>query len=424
MRKLLIVFLCLVWGMEATAQLTLETCTDRVIKHYPLIKQYELANQVEAYSLSNIEKTYWPQISMSAKATLQSEAIDITLPLPGTPIDIKQSKDQYQLTLDINQTLWDGGLTASKKKIIRGNGAVEKKQLEVELYKLKDQVNQLFFSLLFFNEQSKQLDLLEKELEQNRQVLKSNLKQGTIGQHDLHLFDVEQLEVQQQRIELNASREKIRAVLSVLMGEEMTSSTALMKPLIEKISPAQFDQRPEIQLITQQIQLIEIQKEIEKNGLNPKIGLFVQGGYGRPGLNIMNNSFQPYYIGGVRVNWNISHLYTKKNNLNTLQSNQLKLESLKETWVLNNNIQLEKLNIEKKALLDKMKTDEEMIRLKTEIKQSCASKLANGMATTTDLLREIHAESMARLQKELHELQLLLNQENIKYVTNQTHSTR
>lgn len=424
MKRLMIVFLCVVWGMKATAQLTLEACTDRVMKHYPLIKQYDLTKQVEAYSLSNIEKVYWPQISMSAKATLQSEAIDISLPLPPTPIEIKQSKDQYQITLDINQTVWDGGLTASKKKIVRGNSAIEKKQLDVELYKLRDQVNQLFFSLLFYNEQSKQLDLLEQELAQNRQVLKSNLKQGTIGQHDLNLFDVEKLEVQQQRIELKSSQEKIRTALSVLMGEEMTSSTMLMKPLIAKSSPAQFDQRPEIQLIAQQIQLIELQKEVEKEGFNPKIGLFVQGGYGRPGLNFMNNTFQPYYIGGVRMNWNISHLYTTKNNLNTLQSNQLKLESLKETWVLNNNIQLKKLHIEEKALLEKMKTDEEMIRLKTEIKQACASKVANGMATTTDLLKEIHAESMARLQKELHELQLLLNQENIKYVTNQTHSTR
>lgn len=424
MKRLTIALLSVVWVSGATAQLTLDDCTNRVMKHYPLIKQYDMTNQVEAYTLSNIEKLYWPQISMSAKATLQSEAIDFTLPIPPTLLEIKQSKDQYQITLDVNQTLWDGGMTASKKKMTKGSSAVKRKQLDVELYKLRDQVNQLYFSLLFFNEQSKQLDLLEQDLEQNRQVLKSNLKQGTIGQGDLNQFDVEKLQVQQQRIDLKAAQQKVRSSLSFLMGQELAPTTTLIKPQIAKVTVFQFDQRPEIQLINDQIQLIEAQKEMEKNGLNPKIGLFVQGGYGRPGLNFMKNSFQPFYIGGVRMNWNISSLYTQKNAINTLESNQMKLKSMKETIELNNKIYLEKLQIEEKALLDKMKTDEDMIQLKTEIKKACASKVSNGMATTTDLLREIHAESMAKLQKELHELQLLLNQENIKYLTNQSNPTR
>ena len=146
-------FQCIV----AFGQLTIDSCQEKARNNYPKIKQYDLIEQSEAYSLSNANKGYLPQLAIYAKATYQSDVTE----LYGVKV---VTNDQYQAYAELSQTIWDGGAICSQKKNIKASNDIEKQSIEVDLYAIKDRVNQLFFGILTFNELIAQNDLLQKEL--------------------------------------------------------------------------------------------------------------------------------------------------------------------------------------------------------------------------------------------------------------------
>ena len=148
----------------------------------------------------------------------------------------------------------------------------------------------------------------------------------------------------------------------------------------------------------------------------PKIGAFVQGGYGKPGLNMLSNEFSPFYIGGLKLSWNISGFYTQKNNKQKIETSQKSIEVQKETFLFNNGLLTTQQVNEMEKLKTIMKNDDEIITLKNNIKKATDSKLQNGTATVTDLLRDINSENIAKQARLLHEIQLYSTY--YQYITN------
>lgn len=62
--------------------------------------------------------------------------------------------------------------------------------------------------------------------------------------------------------------------------------------------------------------------------------------------------------------------------------------------------------------------DDEMIRLRSNIRQAAEAKVANGTLTVTEMLREVTSESLARQTQAIHKIQLLMNLYNRKHLTN------
>jgi len=398
-------------------QLTIDRCQEKAKLNYPQIKQFELIEQSRDYNLSNASKAYLPQVALTAKATYQSDAINIDMHLSDTrTLSIHQSKDQYQAALEVNQLLWDGGITSTQKGILKANAEIDKQRLEVELYTIKDRVNQLFFGLLLIHEQLQQNTLLQDELQTNYEKVQAYAKNGVANQTDLDAVKLEQLNNSQRRTELLNASKTYREMLSVLIGEGIEETTILEKPSIVPIN----DQinRPELNLFDSQLNLLDNQSQMIQTGLMPKLGLFVQGGIGKPGLNMLSSDFSPFYIGGIRLSWNISGFYTQKNSLNNLKMSRATISNQKETFLFNNNLKINQQKNELDKSRELIKSDDEIIRLHTNIKNASAAKVENGVQTVTDLLREINAESMARQQKALHEIQLMMGIYNLKYSTN------
>ena len=151
----------------------------------------------------------------------------------------------------------------------------------------------------------------------------------------------------------------------------------------------------------------------------PKIGAFVQGGYGRPGLNMFTTTFSPFYIGGIRLSWNLSSFYSAKANLGKINISRSNIDILRETFLFNNQLSVNQHQTEIEKLKEHLKTDDEIIALRANIRKTAESKLANGTITVTDLIREINAEHFARQQKALHEIQLCMAVYQLKNDTNQ-----
>jgi len=427
-KQILFILLSVTCQLGLNAQsLTVETCQEKAKANYPLVKQYGLIEQTAKYNISNANKGFLPQLTLSAKATYQSDVTEIPSSL-GTVLSAlthqpfsfpSLPKDQYQAVLEASQVIWDGGIISSQNKITKVGVEIEKQKLEVDLYTLKDRVNQLFFGILLLNEQFQQNEILKKDLQTNYDRLNAYKENGVAQQSDVDAIKVEQLNANQRTSDLNNTRKTYSILLSALTGLDINDKTELKKPQVDlTILKDSIVRRPEIGLFDAQNRLYDNQKNLVLSGNLPKIGAFVQGGYGQPGLNMFAGGFSPFYIGGVRLSWNISGFYTQKDNLNKLDISKKNVDIQKETFLFNNNLVTKQQQNEITKLQSTISNDDEIIRLRQNIKKSTTAKLENGTTTVSDLIRDVNAENQALQLKSLHEIQLLMNVYQLKNNTN------
>lgn len=398
-------------------QITLEECRQKTQDNYPLVKQYDLIEKTKEYNLNNVSKGYLPQFALSAKASYQSDVTELPVKIPG--IDIKsQPKDQYQVMLELKQNIWDGGEIHAKKEMALASSDVEREKLNVDMYALNERVDQLYFSILLLDEQLIQNQLLQGELGRGFRQVSAYMENGIASQSDLDAVRVEQLNTRQKWVVLSASRQAYIQMLALLTGEELTENTVLTKPVESEVSPLGDIRRPELMWFDAQSQRLEVQEEALKVGYLPRFGLFVQGAYGNPGLNMLKDEFAPFYIAGVRLSWNFGSLYTLRNDKKLILTGRQQLQNNKNVFLFNTRLQATQQNSGILSMRKQMQDDEEIIRLRTNIRLAAEAKVANGTLTVTDMLREITSESMARQTKALHEIQLLMNIWKLKYTVN------
>ncbi|NLX79987.1 MAG: TolC family protein [Proteiniphilum sp.] len=400
-------------------QLTLDECHTKAKQHYPAIAQYNIIEQSKDFDIKNANMAYLPQISLGAQATWQSDItkIDIDIPVPKD-IDIPvPDKDQYKVTAEVNQLIWDGGVIGAQKKMATADAELQKHKLETELYTLKERVNNLYFGILLLDERLQLHYLLEKELERNYDRVKSYVANGVANEADLSAVKVEQLKSKQDRVEMESSRKAYIKMLSIFIGEELGDKTKLTKPLANDVNSLVI-QRPELQMFDAQQDLINSQKDVLTSKNLPKIGAFAQGGYGKPGLNMFDNKFKTYLVGGVRLSWNFGNLYTYSNDKRKIDLQQAMLETNRETFIHNVSIVIPQQQIEIEKYREQMKDDNEIISLRKLIREAAEAKVENGTMTVSDMLKEMTAEEAAKQAKVLHEIQYLMSIYKLKYTTN------
>jgi outer membrane protein TolC len=391
--------------------LTLEQCYDLAKANYPQINQLELINLSRDFSVENAGKGNLPQINLAGQATYQS---DVT----GFPIDIPNlvvqpiAKDQYKLFAEVSQPLTSTSGVKNQKQLAEANAMTQAQQLEVELYQLKGRVNQVYFGILLLDKQLLQNEIRQKDIQAGISKTKAAIENGTALQSSLDILQAELLNAAQQRIELSANQQGFGQMLGLLIGQELTSSPSLQLPSIPELS--QEINRPELGLFKSQKRAMIIQQEMISTKNIPQLNLFAQGGYGRPALNFLSNNFDLYYIGGLRLNWNISRFYTSSREKELLNVNQRAIDLQEETFLLNTKIALTQQQSEIAKYLKLMQTDRQIITLRERVQASASSQLEYGTITSNDFLTYINAADQARQNLALHQIQLLLAQSNFQ----------
>ena len=417
MKRTILSFSFVLAAMLAHAQLTLEGCQHSAQTNYPLVRQYGLIEKAREYNLENAGKGYLPQFTLSGKATYQSDVTKLPVDLPG--IDMKSMpKDQYQVMLEVSQNIWDGGDIRSKKQLTRATSEIDRGKQEVDMYALNDRVNQLYFGILLLDEQLKQNQLLQEDLGRTHQQVSNYMANGIANQSDLDAVSVEILNTKQKRIELESSRQAYLSMLSIFIGKEIVSGTTLEKPADTFESTSLVNNRPELRWFDAQGGQLNVQESSLKTRFRPRFGLVVQGAYGNPGLNMLKDDFSAYYVAGVRMSWNFGSLYTLRNDRKLIDNNRRKLEISRDVFLFNTNLQSTQQSSAIQSMRRQMVDDDEIIRLRVNIRKAAEAKVENGTLTVTDMLREITAENLARQTKALHEVQLLMNIWNLKYTLN------
>lgn len=412
-------FLILLFPAVVSAQelnrLDLQQAYDLSQKNYPVIKQKDLIRQTTAINIENLQKGFLPQVTISGQATYQSDVTKIDVSFPGfsfTPPD----KDQYKLVADVNQLIYDGGITKEQKVLQQLNANVEDQKVEVELYKLKERINQIYLSVLYLDEQLKQVALVKSDINIGIKRVEAQVQNGVAFKSNLNMLKAELLKTDQRTIDIQASRKGLIDALAVFLGQPLNENIVLEKPTAEASITDEIV-RPELKLYSNQTKLVDQQSRLINAKNLPKASLFVQGGYGKPGLNLLKNGFESYYIGGVRINWSLGSLYTKRKEKELVEVNKRSVDIQKETFILNTNSQLKQQVAEISKLQNLIASDNEIITLRKSVTDAAKAQLENGVITANDYLKEVNAEDQARQLLITHQVQLLQAQINYQTIS-------
>ena len=419
--KTITFFLALVSYAPCFAQLSIEACYEKARANYPLIKQYGLIEKTKEYNLSNAAKGYLPQVTFSAQATYQSDVTEIPIDLDAiglTGVKIPSvSQDQYKMELALSQTLWDGGAIRSERKALHTQAEVDQRDMDVNMYTINERVNQLYFGVLLADAQLEQNKVLQAELRRSCEQVSSYIKNGIAQQSDLDAIRVDLLKAKQTEAQFEHTKRAYREMLSRLIGEEIGEETRLVKP--EAIRPlTRENNRPELELYQARIRNLRAQDSRITAGMMPKLGLFVTGGYGKPGLDMFEDNFKAYYLAGVRLSWNLGSLYTVKDDRRKIQTSIRAIETQRETFLFNTSLDVAQRDASIDKYVAQLSYDDEIIALRGSVKRASEAKMANGTLSGTDLTRDIHAEQSAIQDKILHEIELLMAIYNLRYAIN------
>ena len=403
---------------------TLEECQQAAEKNYPIIKQYGLIAQTTELTVKNIQKGWLPQITASAQATYQSDVVswpeNIQRMYQQMGLDMKGlSKDQYKIGVDLQQVIYDGGAISNQRSIARQEGKVQEAQTEANLYQVRKRVNEMYFSLLLLDEQIRLNDDVKALLLSSEKKLAAMVKGGTAATSDFDNVKAERLSVAQQNESLKSQRQMLQRMLSVFCGIEVSNPE---KPAAVETSVSASN-RPEIRLFDNQLKLAAVQEKALDTKLRPTLGLYAQGYYGYPGLNMFEDMISRKWslngIVGIKLSWNVGALYTHKNDKAKLKAQRELIENAREVFLFNNNME----QIQQTENVSRYRTmiqgDDEIIALRTNVRKAAESKLSHGIIDVNSLLREINNENAAKTQQAIHEIDMLKEMYNLKYTNNE-----
>ncbi|MGJ8736445.1 TolC family protein [Zobellia laminariae] len=412
--KRILLFLVILTAFPAIAQqsITLEECYNSVTQNYPLAKQSSLLETQNTLEAAVISTAKLPQLSLDAQATYQSDVIEI--PIASANID-PLNKDQYRATFSVNQLIYNGGATAASLAIKSAELKSKQKQVEVSLYQLRQQINQLYFSILLAQESNLLLKSKQTQLEAKLKEVSSGVKNGILLPSSDKVLEAELLKIGQQFKEIESNKITLIETLSSLIKQPIYASTEFKNPLIEIHLQNELI-RPELELFQYKKDEIENSENLISKQNVPKILGFATGGYGNPGLNMLDNSFQPFYTAGVKLHWNVFDWNANQKQRQSLAINKDIVDNETEVFKLNTTIELNKQQREIEKIEAIITSDEAIINLRKEVLQMADSQLKNGVITSSAYITEL--TNLYEDQNTLvrHEIQLQLAKANYNVI--------
>jgi outer membrane protein TolC len=409
-----IIFIAAALHLSARKSVTIESCYSMARQTYPLLRQHDLIQKTKDFTIQNAWRGYIPQINVSGQATYQSEVVNFKDALPPqfakTFSFPAYSKDQYRLTGEVSQTIFDGQASKFKKENAKTQADIQEQSLEVNLFALRDRVNQVYFGVLLIDQELLQNSIQQNDIQNGIDKTQALVNNGTAYRSSIDELRAQLMQIQQAKVELNSSRRSFLLVLGMLTNQQLDESTVLEVPKTPVLT-AEI-KRPELSLYDLQKKTYDVQSKQLQTGLMPLISAFFDGSYGRPTLNTLSNDFGPFWITGIKFSWSLTALYTWKNNKNIFGLDQNDLDIQKETFLFNTRIAMTQQGQEIRKYNELVENDQKIVDLRLSVKNASDAQLQNGVITGHDYLTQVDAEAQARLNLILHQVQLLQAQYN------------
>ena len=396
-------------GYAAHAQTTLDECIGWAYDNYPQIKEMSLIEMTKGIDLKNAAYAWLPHLNISGKATWQSEVVEMPMDIPGMDINIPH--DQYGLTAEFTQQIWDGGTSRSQKELAEAGAEVKKTQLETNLWSIRSRVQNVFLGIILIDKQLELNKLLRESLERSSEEVKSRMEAGVALPSDLDQVSVNILSCLQQRASLDADRKSYVKILGLLTGRDMTDvELAVPQDAVNYVDDGarDFETRPEMAFYTAQLKQNEFQRRQLNTLISPKLNLSLQGGYGRPGMNMLSGDFSGYFVAGLKLQWNIGALNTRGLDKRKVNADAQKIDLTRKSFILNSSVEAEQKNNAILKARDVLEKDSEIIGLRQRIRASGENQYREGTIKMNDYLSMLDEEYKAKANESMHEVQLMM----------------
>lgn len=417
-KHLLPLFLLLLWGGNAGAQsdpLTLDSCRAAARLNYPAIAKLDLIAKSSEFDIRNANRRYLPQLNLSASGAYSAYDVE------ADTQEIALTNAQYGVQAQVSQQIYDGGETHYRKKISEAQAKLQTQQLESELYSINQRINQIYFGILLFDAQLKQLQLAQETLTSKAKQVEAAVANGVALPSQLDELKVELLNLKMKQTEAASNRRGYLAVLSLFMGEELAAGTELEKPTPWQ-GKAEIN-RPELLAFQYQQDLLSIQEKQLRTSFHPKLGAYANGGLSHINADLsgMGNDLNVEgqmgsWSVGASLNWSLSGLYTLGNSRKKIHVQREMAQTDLASFLFNTRLDLAQQDEQLVKFQQLLKQDDELIALRTSILKAADSQLANGVISTHEYIQKLNAEQDAQEQRSLHEIQLLQAQIQRKFL--------
>lgn len=398
------------FGLIAQESITLETCYQSAIQNYPLTRQKELLPLSNELKMKNLNKNYMPEMMVNGQAHYQSDVTKTPFQnasIPGIEPIPTVANDWYKISLDVNQVIYDGSTTGRQKQLEQINLEIDQQNIDIELYKLKERINHIFFSVLLYRENIHVIELHKSILTAKLSDIESGIRNGTILASNADILKAEIIQIEQSLAELNIGIQTSIDILNELTALQLNNTTEFEMPDISIDMSSYLNSRPEITLFSLQQDKLQASKKVIGTKLIPRLSAFGQAGYGRPGYDMLNPNFDDFYMIGARLNWNIWDWNRSGKEKDILDLQSQIINTQKETFDKNIRIDLQNKIAEIRKVEEMIDRDLQIIELREKISKASSSQLDNGVITSTAYLTEINAESKSKLDLESHKIQLV-----------------
>lgn len=385
--------------------ITLDRCLLQAEQQFPLLKQKALYGTIADHNQTNIQTNYLPQANINGQASWQSDVTKVDINIPGINIPTP-NKDMYKLTLDVNQLIFDAGTTKRQVELEKINLELNRQGIDIELYRLKDRVSQIYFGILLLRDNEELLKITRGNIESQQKKIESAVNHGVMLASNLAVLNVEMLKIDQAVTELRFSQEALIQSLVELTGINMTASSVLQLPEPNVDSGLADVKRPEFKLFELQQDRLNGLDRLTETKLKPRLSGFGTLGYGRPGLNMLSNEFKGYAMFGAKLSWNVWNWNQTTTERQVFGVQKSIIETQKESFNLNLKIALQNNRSEINKYQSLIESDNQIIQLRNEITLSSASQLNNGVITSSEYLAEVNAELQSRLNLKTHRVKL------------------
>ncbi len=397
--------------LNSYGQLSIDSCQAKARRNYPIIQQFSLIDQTTEFTVSNANKAFLPQLSFN----IIGGVVDgfPSFETPGS--ESSSSSLQLISVVQLNQAIWDGGFTKSNKEVIKANSEIEKAEVEVALYQIRERVDNLFFGMLLIDAQIEQQSIYLKNLERNAKRIEVAVENGTAYKSDLDEMKVELLNSEERILELEYNKKAYAEVLSIMIGEPLTKTKALLRPEISFVELENSINRPELSMFASQKAMLDAKAGLNRTSLYPRVGVLGFGTFLNPGINFGASEINRILVAGLSVSWDVSGLYKNGNNKKLEEIGLMRIQNQEETFLFNTKLQIDQTQMELQKYQHLIEKSTEVLEIKIRIKKAYEVKYENGISTMTELLDKTNEENLASQKLILQEIQYLQKVYQYKY---------
>ena len=423
MKKLIPAILLLTLSLAAVPQktVTLWQCYDSAATATPLTGEVALYTEMSALHDRNLSSAWLPSLDVNGNFVYNSDILNIKqifgqLPIPAGVIPTIPH-EQYRATFDVSQVIWDGGVTRSARAVEQVVNELNMQQNEADVYRLREQVNNYYFSVLLVSSQIEVTRIMISDLDGRIKETSSGVVNGVVTPVALDVLKAEKIKAGQQLTEFTRRHESLISALEQITGLTGLQDAGFQVPVITVTGEEEID-NPDMRLFDVRSRQLEVSKDLLKSQRMPKAFGFAQAAYGNPpGNNFFSETADFYYSFGAGFKWNIFDWNRSSNERKSLAIQQQLIDIKKRATGESLQRLLTVKMAEITALREAAEQDDELVSIRKKIADVAASQLANGTITASQYLTELTNEKQAVISAAVRQISISRAEVDYIYIT-------